>query len=49
MIKSTINEYNLENNKNDNENLKIFLHPWEGSHDYFIDFPYVIEEIQNIK
>ena len=44
MVKSAINEYNLENNNN--ENLKIFLHPWEGSHDYFIDFPDVIKEIQ---
>ena len=46
MVKSAINEYNLEN-KNENENLKIFRHTWEGSHDYFIDFPDVIKEIQS--
>ena len=48
MIKTAINEYNLEYNKIENkkEKLKIFLHPWEGSHDKFIDFPYVIKEIQ---
>ena len=45
LVKTAIDEYDLENNKN--EHLKIFLHTWEGSHDYFIDFPYVIEEIQN--
>ena len=27
-------------------NLKIFLHKWEGTHDYFIDFPDVIEGIK---
>ena len=49
MIKTAINEYNLEYNKIENkkENLKIFLHPWEGSQDKFIDFPYVIKEIQS--
>ena len=44
IVKTAIDEYDLENNKN--EHLKIFLHTWEGSHDYFIDFPEVIEEIQ---
>ena len=47
MVNTAINDYKLENKKNENELLKIFLHPWEGSHDYFIDFPYVIEEIQS--
>ena len=47
IIKTAIDEYDLENNKNENDHIKIFLHTWEGSHDYFIDFPYVIEEIQN--
>ena len=47
IIKTAIDEYYLENNKNENDHIKIFLHTWEGSHDYFIDFPYVIEEIQN--
>ena len=45
MIDTAINEYNNENK--DSINLKIFMHKWEGSHDYFIDFPYVIEEIQD--
>ena len=44
MIETAIKEYNNENR--DNNNLKIFLHKWEGTHDYFIDFPDVIEEIQ---
>ena len=43
MIETAIQEYNSENKNN---NLKIFLHNWEGTHDYFIDFPYVIKEIQ---
>ena len=43
MIETAIQEYNWENKNN---NLKIFLHKWEGTHDYFIDFPYVINEIQ---
>ena len=48
MIEKAIKEYNNENKDSDNlNNLKIFMHKWEGSHDYFIDFPYVIEEIQN--
>ena len=45
MIETAINEYNNENK--DNINFKIFMHKWEGTHDYFIDFPYVIEEIQH--
>ena len=44
IVKTAIDEYDLENNQN--EHLKIFLHTWEGSHDYFIDFPDVINEIQ---
>ena len=44
MIETAIKEYNNENK--DNNNLEIFLHKWEGTHDYFIDFPDVIEEIQ---
>ena len=28
-------------------NFRIYLHEWEGSHHYFIDFPGVISEIQN--
>ena len=48
MIEKAIKEYNNENKDSDNlNNLKIFMHKWEGSHDYFIDFPYVIEEIQD--
>lgn len=43
MIETAINDYQLENKDNE---LKIFLHKWEGSHNYFIDFPYVIDEIQ---
>ena len=41
MIKTAIEEYQSETD------LKIFLHTWEGSKDVFIDFPYVIEEIEN--
>ena len=43
MIETGIREYNRDNKGN---NLKIFLHKWEGTHDYFIDFPDVISEIQ---
>ena len=43
MINLAIKE-NSEENKEDN--FKIFLHPWEGSHNYFIDFPEVTCEIQ---
>ena len=43
MINKAISEYNKENK---DAIVKIFLHTWEGNHDYFIDFPYVIEEIQ---
>ena len=43
MIETAIDEFNEENQGN---NIKIYLHTWEGSHSYFIDFPYVIEEIQ---
>ena len=41
MIKTSIEEYKSEND------LKIFLYIWEGSKNYFKDFPDVIEEIQN--
>ena len=30
----------------DDPNFRIYLHEWEGSHYYFIDFPQVISEIQ---
>ena len=43
MINKAISEYSEENK---GAVVKIFLHTWEGNHDYFIDFPYVIEEIQ---
>ena len=45
MINVAIQEFNEENK--DDDHIKIFLHPWEGSQIKFIDFPYVIEEIQN--
>ena len=45
MIETAIREY--ENENKNNNNLKIFLHRWEGTHDYFIDFPDVIQAIQN--
>ena len=40
MVKTAIEEYKSESD------LKIFLHTWEGSKEEFIDFPYVIKEIQ---
>ena len=43
MIETAIHAYDAENKGN---NVKIFLHTWEGTHDYFIDFPDVIKEIQ---
>ena len=43
MIETGIKEYNYDKK---GDNLKIFLHKWEGTHDYFIDFPDVIEGIQ---
>ena len=45
LIQLAIEEFN-EENKDDNK-LKIYLHPWEGNHNYFIDFPEVTIEIQN--
>ena len=45
MIETAIKEYEKEN-KNTNY-LKLFLHTWEGTHEYFIDFPDVIKNIQN--
>ena len=44
MINTAIEEYSYENKDND---LKIYLHPWEGNQGHFVDFPFVIEEIQN--
>lgn len=44
MINTAIEDYSYENKDND---LKIFLHPWEGNQNHFVDFPFVIEEIQN--
>ena len=44
MIEKGIEEYNNENK--DKNNLEIFIDKWEGTHDYCIDFPDVIEEIQ---
>ena len=40
MVETAIEEYKSESD------LKIFLHTWEGSKEEFIDFPYVIKEIQ---
>ena len=45
MIEKAIEEYNNENK--DNNNLEIFIHKWEGTHDDFIDFPDVTKEIEN--
>ena len=42
IIECALNEYNEENK----DNIPIFLHKWEGTHQYFIDFPDVIKEIQ---
>ena len=44
MIQTSIEEFYKENK--DKDILKIFIHKWEGSHQYFIDFPDVIKEIQ---
>ena len=44
MIKTAIEEYEKENKGN--KYLPIFLHKWEGTHEYFIDFPDVIQVIQ---
>ena len=46
MIQTSIQEFYEENNDKEKEMLKIYINKWEGSHSYFIDFPYVIEEIQ---
>ena len=45
MIEESISDFEKLNN--DKSGLKIFLNTWEGNHDYFIDFPEVIIEIQN--
>lgn len=42
IIKCALNEYNEENK----DTIPIFLHKWEGTHNFFIDFPDVIKEIQ---
>ena len=46
MIQTSIDEFYEENKNKEKEILKIFLHKWEGSHSYFIDFPEVTLEIQ---
>lgn len=43
IIEKAIEEYQREKKENQ---FTIFLHKWEGSHNYFIDFPEVINEIQ---
>ena len=45
IIETAIKEYNKE--KKEEKKLEIYIHLWEGTHDYFIDFPYVIKEIQS--
>ena len=47
MIQTAISDFEEENKSENGKLLKIFLHKWEGSHSSFIDFPYVIKEIQN--
>ena len=44
IIEKAIEEYQSQNEDN---GLKIFLHKWEGSKDFFIDFPDVIRSIQS--
>ena len=46
MIQASIDEFYKENKDKEQNIVKIFIHKWEGSHNYFIDFPYVIKEIQ---
>ena len=46
MIQRSIGNFYRENKDKNDEMLKIYLHKWEGSHPYFIDFPDVINEIQ---
>ena len=43
IVQRAIEEYQLEIK---DDEFKIFLHTWEGTQNTFIDFPYVIEEIQ---
>ena len=44
IVERAIEEYQLEIK---DDEFKIFLHTWEGTQNTFIDFPYVVEEIQN--
>ena len=46
MIQTAIDDFNQENKDKKNEIIKIYIHKWEGSHNYFIDFPDVINVIQ---
>jgi len=47
MVQASIQGFYKEKNENkENDIVKIYLNRWEGSHDFFIDFPDVIEEIQ---
>jgi len=46
MIQASIDEFYKENKDKEQNIVKIFIHKWEGSHNYFIDFPDVIKEIQ---
>ena len=46
MAQKAIENFYEENKDKNEEKLKIYLHKWEGSHTFFIDFPYVIKEIQ---
>ena len=46
MIQASIEEFNKENINKENDILNIMIHKWEGSQKDFIDFPYVIKEIQ---
>ena len=44
MVEASIEEFKRENKEKDKVN--IYLNKWEGSHNFFIDFPDVITEIQ---
>ena len=46
MIQASIDEFYKENKDKEQNIVKIFIHKWEGSHNYFIDFPDVIKVIQ---
>ena len=47
MIQASIEDFYNENKEKEKEMLKIYLNEWEGSHDFFIDFPEVTMHIQN--